>query len=72
MSEEKETKEMNLAKNLKPYFGDMMDELVKIIPEDKLYTQFTCYTIKHMLMDYVTFGYSTFSSHAWYDEKRGL
>lgn len=70
MAEEKEAKEMNLAKNLKPYFGDMMDELVKIIPEDKLYTQFTCYTIKHMLMDYAIFGNNTFSSHAWYDEKR--
>ena len=69
MAEEKEeVKEMNLAKNLKPFFGDMMDELVKTIPEDKLYTQFTCYTIKHMLMDYAIFGNNTFSSHAWYHE----
>lgn len=65
--EQEEVKYMNLANDLKPCFGDMIDELVKTIPEDKLYTQFTCYTIKHILMDYAIFGNTTFSSHAWYD-----
>lgn len=67
---EEQAKEMNLAKNLQPTFGELMDALVKTIPEDKIYTQFTCYTIKHMLMDHIVFGGTTFSSHAWYDEKK--
>ena len=48
--ENEEVKEMSLAKNLQPTFGKLMDELIKTIPEDKLYTPFTCYTIKHMLI----------------------
>ena len=71
MSEEKEVvKEMSLAKNLQPTFGKLMDELIKTIPEDKLYTPFTCYTIKHMLMDHIVFGSTTFNSHAWYNEEK--
>ena len=68
--ENEEIKEMSLAKNLQPTFGKLMDELIKTIPEDKLYTPFTCYTIKHMLMDHIVFGGTTFNSHAWYNEEK--
>lgn len=73
MDEEKEEKivdEMHLSKDLQPSFGDMMDELIKTIPQDKLYTKFTCYTIKHMMIDDIVFGKSVVNSHVWYDKER--